>query len=212
MKHLNTFGISYFQLLEGSHEWYWGTNHTGGDLYEASELYHHQPPLGSNRLIFIHYPDGHVVQPLETKDGQYFGRPIYFDNKLTFLLADFTANKIQIFQYQYKNNQLSTLAEISLSEIIDCYNLLLHASPLMLTRQGADHLFQIIWPEKVEFQIGDTESFCCRADTKLYFTAWYEDPHYREELIIREYATGNILEKMPGSLLELPDGQKWRLY
>ena len=38
MKHLNTFGISYFQLLEGSHEWYWGTNHTGGDLYEASEL------------------------------------------------------------------------------------------------------------------------------------------------------------------------------
>ncbi|MDN5313980.1 MAG: hypothetical protein PWP10_2726 [Clostridiales bacterium] len=39
MKILNTQGITYFEKLYGSFQWYWGTNYIHGDLYEAEELY-----------------------------------------------------------------------------------------------------------------------------------------------------------------------------
>ncbi|MFR4440880.1 MAG: hypothetical protein ACLT46_14295 [Hungatella sp.] len=46
---------------------------------------------------------------------------------------------------------------------------------------------------------------------KLSFNRWYENPDYREETVVRQYPTGKILEIMPGSLWELPDGQHWGL-
>ena len=39
MKKLNLQGITYIELLEGSHEWYWEVIIQKGDLYEAEELY-----------------------------------------------------------------------------------------------------------------------------------------------------------------------------
>lgn len=81
MKKLNLQGITYIELLEGSHEWYWGSDYTEGDLYEAEELYRSNHSIKSNRLVFIHYPDGTVIEPMKSKVGQYFGKPIFFDDK-----------------------------------------------------------------------------------------------------------------------------------
>ena len=39
---------------------------------------------------------------------------------------------------------------------------------------------------------------------------WYEDPDYREEVLMRDYDTGEVLEQIPGSLRSMPDGQRWR--
>ena len=59
--------------------------------------------------------------------------------------------------------------ELPLNAVKDCYNLRLDGCPLMLTRQGGDYLFQVIWPEKVEFAIGTGESFLFRKENKLFF-------------------------------------------
>ena len=46
---------------------------------------------------------------------------------------------------------------------------------------------------------------------RLYTTVWYEDPEYREEVLVRDYETGEVLERIPGSLRQMPDGQRWLL-
>ncbi|MEA4903641.1 MAG: hypothetical protein VB090_02160 [Petrimonas sp.] len=69
----------------------------------------------------------------------------------------------------------------------------------------------MVWPEKTEFHIGNQESFYSRDGDKLYFSRWFEDPEYRDEVVIRHYPSGEILEVIPGSLWEMPDGQRWVL-
>ena len=56
------------------------------------------------------------------------------------------------------------------------------------------------------------ESFLFREEDKLYFSVWYEEEEtdeYFEEISIREYPTGRLLEKVDGAIMTMPDGQKW---
>ena len=39
IKRIETGGITWLQPLVGSGEWYWGTDYTSGDLFEAEDLY-----------------------------------------------------------------------------------------------------------------------------------------------------------------------------
>lgn len=48
---------------------------------------------------------------------------------------------------------------------------------------------------------------CMRESGRLYFCRWYEVPNYREEIVIRKYPSGEILEIVPGAWMEMPDGQ-----
>lgn len=50
-----------------------------------------------------------------------------------------------------------------------------------------------------------------RKKQKLYFCRWHEDPKYREEIVVRAYPTGKILEIIPGSWKDMPNGQIWVL-
>jgi len=210
MKRIDTQGITFIEPLEGSREWYWGMDYTSGDLYEAEELFRDGRPVNQNKLVLIHYPDGRVVQPVTAGSGQYLGRPIFYEGKIILLRADFPAGEIAILQYD-TIDQVSVLAAIPLTDVKDCYNIMLKRRPLMLTRQGSEDKFQILWPEKVEFAIGATEAFDFRMDEKLYFSSWHEDPSYREEVLVRDIRSGEIIERIPGSMTVMPDGQIWLL-
>lgn len=210
MERIDTQGITYIEPLEGSSEWYWGMDYTSGDLYEAEELFRDGHPVNQNKLVLIHYPDGRVVQPVMAGCGQYLGRPVCYEGKIILLRADFLAGKIEILQYDTAG-QVSVLAAVPLSDVKDCYNIMLKRWPLMLTRQGGEDTFQILWPEKVEFAIGATEAFDFRMEDKLYFSSWHEDPGYREEVLVRDIRSGEIIERIPGSMTIMPDGQIWLL-
>lgn len=212
MKRIETQGITYIEPLDGSRgAWYWGTDYASGDLYEAEELFRDGHPVNRNKLIFVHYPDGRAVQPIAAKQGQYFGRPIFYQGKITILLVDFPAGQIRILQYDNAPGQVSTLVEIPLSTVEDCYNLMLKTEPLMLTRTGTDDKFQIIWPESAALQADGRGAFLFRSEENLYFSSWEEDPDYREEIIVRNMRTGEIIERIPGALMFMPDGQEWVL-
>ena len=71
--------------------------------------------------------------------------------------------------------------------------------------------FQIICPDQIEFNIGVRESFRFKQGDKLYFSEWHEDPEYREEINIREYSTGKLLEKIRGVEMTMPNGENWIL-
>ena len=78
-------------------------------------------------------------------------------------------------------------------------------------RQAHDNQFQILWPERRDFAVEDHEYFEFLEGNRLYTSVWYEDPDYREELLVRDYDTGEVLERIPGSIRRMPDGQKWLL-
>ena len=211
MKVIETNGITYLEKFDSCLEWYWGTNYTSGDLYEAEEIFLSGKQVEPNRLIFVHYPDGNIFEPIKSEKNQYFGVPAYMDGLIYILHVSFVEKMIRV--YQCSDNMLETVLtlEISLSTVKDCYNLKLEGFPLMVTRQGGENSIQIIWPEKIEFDIGGRESFLFRKDNKLYFSEWHEDPEYREEINIREYPTGKLLEKIEGAEMTMPDGQSWIL-
>ena len=211
MKVIETNGITYLEKFDSCLEWYWGTNYTSGDLYDAEEIFLSGKQVEPNRLIFVHYPDGNIFEPIKSEKNQYFGVPAYMDGLIYILHVSFVEKMIRV--YQCSDNMLETVLtlEISLSTVKDCYNLKLDGFPLMVTRQGGENSFQIIWPEKIEFDIGGRESFLFRKDNKLYFSEWHEDPEYREEINIREYPTGKLLEKIEGAEMTMPDGQSWIL-
>ena len=67
----------------------------------------------------------------------------------------------------------------------------------------------MIWPEKISFAINDRESFNFREGDDLYFNIWYEDPDYREETLVPSLRDGAILERLPGDIRIMPNGERW---
>lgn len=211
MKLIETNGITHIEKFDGYTKWYWGTDYASGDLYEAEEIFRKGMQFKPNRLIFVHYPDGQVFEPIKPKESQYFGRPNYIDGVIYILLVNFEEQNIYVYCCSPDKGLYSVVVKLPLSEVKDCYNLMINREPLMLTRQGADNHFQIIWPEKADFVIGERESFFVRVKEQLFFTEWHEDPEYREEINIREFPSGKLIEKAPGVLKLMPNGQHWIL-
>lgn len=210
MKTIETNGITFLEHLAEKSEWYCGTDYTCGDLYEAEEIYAGGGVVKPNRLIFVHNPGGEVVEPIRLSEDQYFGRPTEIAGVIYILLVDFGAGIIRIVDCGAEFKMLKTLVEISLKDVEDCYNLLLRGIPLMLTRQGGNTGFEILWPYKVSFPIGQNESFLYKRDEKYIFSRWFEDPEYREEIVVRD-SNGLILEVIQGSIFITPNGEEWVL-
>ena len=55
----------------------------------------------------------------------------------------------------------------------------------------------------------DREALNFRDGDKLYFNVWYEDPDYREETVVRSLHGGTILERLPGDIRIMPNGERW---
>jgi len=213
MKEIRLDGITYLEKVEFGDDWYWGTNYLYGDLYEAEELYRDNSEIESNRLVFVHYPDGEVFEPVKPEKNKYFGRPLFNDGKLIILLVDFAKEKIILDSYTYPENKLEKITEISLDKVKDCYNLMLVGEKLTLCRQGFDGCFDIIWPENISFTVGNNESLLFREGDKLYFEDWCEYGNNEiYETVIRDLYSGEIIKKLPGTVMVMPDKSKWHLY
>lgn len=210
MRIIDIHGMTNMELVRGeTDEWYWATDYIHGDLYEAEELFRQGHPVKSNRLYLIHYPDGTVYEPVPPVDGQYLGYPVYDDGTVVLLVVNFAKSKIHILRFLHQQEKAQEVVQLPLSTVKDCYNLMLHTSPLSLTRQPDDGIFEIIWPEKTSFVINDRETLNFRDGDKLYFNIWYEDPDYREETLVRSLRDGKILDQFPGDICIMPNGEWW---
>lgn len=206
-RRIPTGGITYLERLPGS-PWAWGTDYTSGDLYEAEDLYRNRHRIQENRLILVHAQEGRVAEPVRAKPGQYFGRPAWDGDRLVLLLADFPAGEVRLLTWR-EGEAVKPLVTLPRGSIPDCYNLMPHTAPLCLTRQ-AENRFQLLWPEKADFPIAPQETFCLREGETLVFSRWYEDPDYREEVVLRNLA-GEVIDRFPGCLHTLETGENWLL-
>ncbi len=210
MRIIDIHGMTNMELVRGgTDEWYWATDYIHGDLYEAEELFRQGHSVRSNRLYLIHYPDGTVYEPVKPTDGQYLGSPVYDGSSVVLLAVSFTEGVIRILRFLHQQEKVQEVTQLPLSAVKDCYNLLLHTSPLSLTRQPNDGTFEIIWPEQVRFAIDERETLNFRDGEKLYFNIWYEDPDYREETLVRSLPDGTILERLSGDIRIMPNREQW---
>ena len=208
MKIIDLHGMTKMEPVRGGiDEWYWSTDYIHGDLYEAEELFKTGHSVQSNRVYLIHYPDGTIYEPVPAVDGQYIGYPVYDNEAVALLVVNFEESVIRILRFRPEETQ--EVAKLPLSAVKDCYNLMLHTSPLTLTRQANDNMIEIIWPEQVRLPIEDRETLNFRDGDKLYSTIWYEDPDYREETIVRSLRDGTLLDRFPGDIRMMPNGEKW---
>ena len=208
MKTIDLHGITNMEPVRGgTAEWYWSTDYIHGDLYEAEELFHMGHPVQSNRLYLIHEPDGTVYEPVPAVVGQYLGNPVYDNGAVALLAVNFPEGVIRILRFRAGETQV--VEQLPLSAVKNCYNLMLHTSPLSLTRQPGDNTVEIVWPEQVRFAIEERETLNFREGDKLYFTVWHEDPDYREETVVRSVKDGTILNRFSGDIRIMPNGEKW---
>ena len=217
MKTIETNGITYIDLIPyGTDEWYYGISYEHGDLYEAEEVFRAGREVEGRDLRIIHYPDGEVFVPVPKKAGIYPSEPVYYAGSIYILAVDFPGGLMRILRFDCSSGRTETVAELPLSIVKDCYNLHLDISPLTLTRQcvGSNE-FEIVWPERVSFEMGDHDSFFLRDGDKLYFSRWHEegegaDYRYWEETIVRDLS-GRITDSLPGDIRVMPNGDVWYL-
>lgn len=210
MKDIALHGITNLEPVPGGGDkWYWATDFIHGDLYEAEELFRQGHPIKSNRLYLVRYPDGTVYEPLAPAEGQYFGAPVYDGDAVALLLVDFKKETIRILRFTPESMREAACLPLSAAE--DCYNLMLCTFPLSLIRQPNDNTFALLWPEQTRFAIGGSETLNFRDGGRLYFSAWHEDPDYREETVVRALPDGAVLERFSGDIRVMPNGEKWHI-
>ena len=236
-RELDLGGISYIENIRGgSPEWYFGKDYPAGDPYEAMEIWQDGKTPEGTTLKLVHWPDGEVFTPIEKRPGLVIGDPVAHGGAIYLLEIDFPAGWASASAFDCQSRTLSEVFSLPLEECEDCYNLMLHTWPLMLTLQGHGtvggtegpesaccaeeaegagtrevYRFRIIWPEELSFEIAPNESFGERAGDLLYFSAWFEDPDYREETVVRSAKTGEILGRFDGDVVRMPNGELWRV-
>ena len=132
---VSTGSVRYLRALSGTRDWFWGINCTDGDLYEAEELWQLRHKVDRTRLILVRDGDRRVFEPVLPRAGQYFGVPFFHAGAPLILLADFPAGVVRALRFDAASGETTPVLELPRSAFADCYNLQLHASPLMLTRQ-----------------------------------------------------------------------------
>lgn len=203
---------SYPERIEGTNEWFscYDSQMALLDLYEAEEIVKMGNRFTGLTQHLVHFPDGKVYSPFSVQENVYVERPIFEKGIFYFLSVDFSKEIAQIIAYTPDGGETSLIAQVSLDEIEDCYNLKLEVSPLTLGRSDREGTYEIIWPEKRKIALGEYESVCFREGNKLYCSRWGEEPEYHECLIVRDIETGEILEEEEGSLLRMADGVYWK--
>ncbi len=215
MKTVETGGITAVVPVPGGTDaWYYGISYEHGDLYEAEEIFRAGGTVTGRTLCLLRYPEGETFFPLPKREGTYPGEPVYFEDGIWFVNVDFPRGVIEIRRFDCRSFTTGISAEIPLASVKNCYNLSLQTAPLTLTRQCVgENEFEIVWPERASFRMGDHDSFFLRNGDDLYFSRWHETgegPEYRwwTETIVRD-TEGNEREALPGDLMRMPNGEIW---
>lgn len=210
IRKIETLSNMPLEKVFGTNEWYYSAEWTG-DIYEAEEMIQSGHVFEGTTMYLVRYPDGKVLMPLEKKKNVYIQRPIWDNDGIAILTVDFDDKEISVYHFNESSFFLKCITKLPLSSVADCYNMQLTMSPLSLYRHGADGMFELVWPEKVSFMLEDSESLIHRDCDELYFTRWYEDSEYKEEIYVRSVHTGEIIRHFPGILYDMPDGIWWLL-
>lgn len=203
------FEDTYPEKVEGTDSWYYAQLTPCSEAYEVPCFKGEYP---GTRLYFFEYPSGNVFEPIEQEKNVFLERPVYEykDNSFGIIRYDFNKEVIQVFIFKPDCSSVEIITEMPFSKVGDMINLRLEVSPFVLVKYDIqNYTIDFLWPKEKRIQFEENEFLNFQNDGKIYTSKWIEDPHYREEIIIRDAETGEILERMPGYLRRMPDGSVW---
>lgn len=208
---LEGVGGSYPEPIDGTAEWFACMIFPGGecDPCEAEEIVKISGNFSGSTCVLIHYPDGKIYRPFDLAENVFVGRPVYDGGVLYFLVIDLERRTIFIYSFSEHDGRASEVVSLPRECVPDLYNLMLKTSPVTLIRHGGDDDFDVVYPEKLSFRIGERETMYFRGGDKLYFTEWWEDDDYHERMIVRDSLSGKIIEKTDGMMRLMPNGDVW---
>ena len=92
----------------------------------------------------------------------------------------------------------------------DLINLrILQNSYVLVKHEVLEDVTNILYPIEKKIQLEEHEGLFLINDNKLISSKWIEDPDYREEIIIRDYETAEIIERKDGYIAIMPNGESW---
>lgn len=221
-KKLKNGCCSDYSNIPGTDKWIYsviGDKHK--DFYDVKESKELNEPINGNKLVIYSYPEGKSYVPYEIKYGIYYGDIIFIKGSLFILKADFNENKVTIIKYIPDENILEEIYNFNIDDL-NLYNLKLGKYPLMLfnsDRNGVEEKFVLYYPEKLEINITERDSFIVRDGDVFYFTRWSEEgidengsvtENYRYyENVVKFNKDGEFLSCEEGYLCEMPNGEFW---
>lgn len=201
----------YPEKIDETDSWYYGQWTPCSEAYEVYDFKNKYPGA---RLYFIEYPSGKVFEPIKQEKNVFLERPVYEnkDNSFGIIRYDFNKKNIQVLVFKPEYSSVKILTEMSFSKVGDMINVRLITSPFALVKHDVQgDKVNFIWPKEIQIQFEENEGLDFQNDGKLYTSKWIEDPDYREEIIIRDVKTGEILERSPGYLRRMSDGSAWKM-
>ena len=210
MKKIGMGFSAYFRRLEGTEEWYGAVNYDHGDLDEAEQLFREGKAVNGRLARLVKYPEGDVYDISAKGEGTYCGEPSYIGGGIFWLHADFPADVLRILRFDTLSRTVDCAAELRLSETGRTDGMILLGEELRLARLDLpEETLEFLWPEAFRVKLEPTETPDLVREGELYCTRWYEDPEYRDELVIRSLPDGQVIRRLPGTVYRMPRGEVW---
>ncbi|HHY63722.1 MAG TPA: hypothetical protein GX501_01620 [Clostridiaceae bacterium] len=197
----------YPEDIPGTSQWFYG-HHASCSAYEVPE---YKGNYEGTRL-YIFNINGKVYEPFRQEKNVYLNPPVYSRERESFgiLRFDFNKESIQAFEYAPEPEKLSLLIELPMSRFDDLDNILMVKEPFTVIKYSDNlDVIHFLWPCERSYRLEGHESLHFIDGDILITSKWYEDPDYREEVIFRSAATGEVLERHAGYIIEMPNGEKW---
>lgn len=201
----------YPEKVEGTDSWYFGHWTPCAEAYEVPEFKNNYP---GTKLYLVEYPSGKVFEPFKQEKNVFLEWPIYEQKEQSFGIIRYDFNKeiVQVFSFKPEGSSVTLLTELPFSKLGDMGNVRILTSPFALVKHDVHgNAVDFLWPKEMHLQLEENETLVFQDEGKLYLSKWIEDPDYREEIIVRDTETGQILERSPGYLLRMPDGSIWQM-
>ena len=218
MNYIKIEGIqdAYPERIEGTSEWYSCKIATNCfcDLYEAEEIVKAGNVYEGMTCVLIHYPDGQVYYPFVAKENVYVEAPAFCNGVLYFIVVDFAEKLLQVVAFNTEDFEQKVVFDCPLEEIPSCYNLRIDVAPAMLLCENENKMLEVLWPKKKTFKVNERQSLLFRDGDRVYFSEWFEETepeyHYYEQVVVRDWETGEEIERFEGQMHRMPNGDIWR--
>ena len=216
IKRFNEIEGNYIEKIDGQNRFGFSKSDFQ-DMYDLIESSHNGGYQG-NELKFYDFETGRVYKPFDKKRNVAYGNPVYLEQFLYFLKADYDNQNVVLYRY-LPEIVLEEVTKLVISEI-DLYNLAIVGDPLHIISQGSEDGFRCYYPTKITFQLDDRESVVLISKDKVYIEKWIEEGwdeenncatdqyKYYNEIIVKDFA-GKIIEKHIGCLNKSATGDWW---
>jgi hypothetical protein len=187
------------------------------DFYDLIEWAKRGGYQGNELLIYDFYT-GNVYKPLDKKRNVVNGAPVYVEEFLYFLQADYDNKKVNLYRY-IPEKVLEKITELNMEEV-NLYNLRIIGNPLYVISQESEAGFRCYYPTEISFPLDEHESVVLIEDGQVYLEKWAEEGwddendratdayKYYNRIIIKDFA-GNTISEEIGCLNKSAEGDWW---